>query len=285
MAVVFRRGPSKQVQMLTWDLDTNKITQGQWLKHRAYTEGADLTPDGRYLIYNAATHDPNLGTAQSYVAISKPPFFTALALYPTPDLDEGGAMFLDNHRFWVGATRAVPGGEDLLKEHGLKRIPAFPQDMQGLSPVDTPWMRRDGWALVDQREEQEFGRLAARVWVWEKPVSDGWLLQRTLTRGLCQRRAGPNGNWVWLSHELHHPESAIPLETEWADAWRGDVIFSRDGCLLRKTPDHPERVVADLTANRFEAVNAPYEGLSRMDRVAPQERSDTQWHPLDSETL
>ncbi len=45
--------------MLTWDLKSNKLTQGQWLKHRVYSEYADLSPDGRHLIYHAATHKPD----------------------------------------------------------------------------------------------------------------------------------------------------------------------------------------------------------------------------------
>jgi len=37
-AVVFRRGPSKQVRMLRWDLATDAVTPGQWLSGRIYAE-------------------------------------------------------------------------------------------------------------------------------------------------------------------------------------------------------------------------------------------------------
>jgi hypothetical protein len=47
LAVLFRRGPSKQVLQLLWNLETDEITPGQWLKARVYDERADLSPDGR----------------------------------------------------------------------------------------------------------------------------------------------------------------------------------------------------------------------------------------------
>ena len=36
-AVVFRRGPSKRVRRLRWDLATDAVTPGQWLAGRIYT--------------------------------------------------------------------------------------------------------------------------------------------------------------------------------------------------------------------------------------------------------
>jgi hypothetical protein len=36
VAVVFRRGPSKQVLLLKWNLATDKLQLGQWFKGRIY---------------------------------------------------------------------------------------------------------------------------------------------------------------------------------------------------------------------------------------------------------
>jgi hypothetical protein len=52
-AVVFRRGPSKQVCTLLWDRQMNTFTLGQWLKGRIYERRADLSPNGKYLIYKS----------------------------------------------------------------------------------------------------------------------------------------------------------------------------------------------------------------------------------------
>ena len=52
--VIFRRGPSKWVQLLKWNTDKDEITPGQWLNGRIYADRADLSPYGNYLIYFAA---------------------------------------------------------------------------------------------------------------------------------------------------------------------------------------------------------------------------------------
>ncbi len=53
-AVVFRRGPSRQVLVLRWWLGDDRIEPGQWLKGRIYERRCDLSPDGDLLIYFAA---------------------------------------------------------------------------------------------------------------------------------------------------------------------------------------------------------------------------------------
>ena len=54
LAVIFRRGPSKQVRLISWNTDTDDFEGGQWFKGRIYERRCDLSPDGRYLIYFAA---------------------------------------------------------------------------------------------------------------------------------------------------------------------------------------------------------------------------------------
>ncbi len=43
-AVVFRRGPSKQVLLCLWRTDTDEVIEGQWLKGRVYEHRCDLSP-------------------------------------------------------------------------------------------------------------------------------------------------------------------------------------------------------------------------------------------------
>jgi len=88
--IVLRRGPSRQVQLLKWDLASDKLTPGQWFKGRVYERRCDLSPDGEYLIYFAATYKPPYHT---WTAISKAPFFSALALWPKGDAWGGGGLF------------------------------------------------------------------------------------------------------------------------------------------------------------------------------------------------
>src|SRR5215475_10445604 len=84
--VIFRRGPSDWVQLVLWHTDTDKFEEGQWFHGRIYTERCDVSPDCAKLIYLAAKHyrwrtiDHEYSTA--WTAISKPPYLTALALWP-----------------------------------------------------------------------------------------------------------------------------------------------------------------------------------------------------------
>ena len=55
-AVVFRRGPSGCVCTLSWDLETDTFTMGQWLKGRIYEYRSDLSPDGELMIYFATDY-------------------------------------------------------------------------------------------------------------------------------------------------------------------------------------------------------------------------------------
>src|SRR5436309_2920689 len=95
VAVVFRRGPSKQVLMLTWDLRTDRLTEGQWFKGRVYERRCDLSPSGEHLIYFAGKHTGPLGT---WTAVSKPPNFTAELLWPKGDAWGGGGRMPTDRR-------------------------------------------------------------------------------------------------------------------------------------------------------------------------------------------
>ncbi|TGU14674.1 hypothetical protein EN799_66055, partial [bacterium M00.F.Ca.ET.156.01.1.1] len=67
--VIFRRGPSRLVQLIRWDLRTDTFEHGQWLKGRVYERRCDLSPSGELLVYFAATNRLPYG---SWTAISKP---------------------------------------------------------------------------------------------------------------------------------------------------------------------------------------------------------------------
>lgn len=78
-AVIFRRGPSRHVAVISWDLARDTFTVGQWFTGRIYERRCDLSPDGEMLVYFAAGWRRQPFT---WTAISRPPFLTALALWP-----------------------------------------------------------------------------------------------------------------------------------------------------------------------------------------------------------
>jgi hypothetical protein len=109
-AIVFRRGPSKQVMAIGWDTDKHEFRAGQWLKGRIYERRCDLSPSGEKLIYFAAKYGTKLRT---WTAVSRPPFLTALAVWPKGDAWGGGGLFEEektvqlNHR--EGERRRLEG--------------------------------------------------------------------------------------------------------------------------------------------------------------------------------
>ncbi len=46
IAVIFRRGPGRNTLMLLWNLKSDTIEAGQWIKARIYERRCDLSPDG-----------------------------------------------------------------------------------------------------------------------------------------------------------------------------------------------------------------------------------------------
>jgi hypothetical protein len=77
IAVVAATYSGRKSRIVLWHTDTDTFQHGQWLK--GGIELLDLSADGRYLGYYVQTfHKP----VQSYMAVSRPPYLTALAFIP-----------------------------------------------------------------------------------------------------------------------------------------------------------------------------------------------------------
>jgi len=79
VAVIFRRGPSRRVRMLKWNLRSDRIEEGQWIEAGVPVTRCDLSPNGELVACFVASYRRRPGT---WTAISRPPFFTALAVWP-----------------------------------------------------------------------------------------------------------------------------------------------------------------------------------------------------------
>jgi hypothetical protein len=146
-AVVFRRGPSKQILLVLWQTDTDQVYEGQWLKGRVYERRCDLSPTGKRLIYFAANYkNPYF----SWTALSQPPFLTALALWPKGDGWGGGGLFVKeneillNHR---SEEMELAEGFELPRRTSVKPFgsrPGWGED----SPIMDVRLNRDGWRRI-----------------------------------------------------------------------------------------------------------------------------------------
>jgi hypothetical protein len=118
VAVVFRRGPSKLTQVFRWDTDTDTFEPGNWFHGQLYPERGDLSPDGTKLVYFAAKHykrNRRGDFPETWTALSKPPWLTALTVWPNAGSTYyGGGLFASDTELWVnpvsGFQNAVSGG-------------------------------------------------------------------------------------------------------------------------------------------------------------------------------
>lgn len=131
VCVVFRRGPSKWVQMWRWDTETDEFTPGQWINSQVYAGESELHPSGEFLFASIRNErgSRKLGMG-SYASISRPPYFSALAVFPDygygvalPDGIEGcpDGIFEWLHGIWCNSDLGRRGwqkgdGQDVFKE-------------------------------------------------------------------------------------------------------------------------------------------------------------------------
>lgn len=260
VAVVLRRGPSKQVAMLRWDLATDEVVEGQWLSGRVYEERCDLSPNGELLVYFVGKFK---GEIPTYTAISRPPYFTALALWREVGTYGGGGRFESDRRVALASSASNLAVAEL---NGGVNIPADFEvvsmaDVRGRTQAADGGERpRHGYTTV------QTGRNAAPTetmsfvydppWIEGKasPLRAGPVLQRVLL-GMFEQ----NGPSSVHSYRLV-TEGAPPVDLgrlDWAD-WDhdGSLLYATEGRLFRRDlrSPAPPKLVADLAPLTFRRV-------------------------------
>jgi hypothetical protein len=272
IGVIFRRGPSKQVLLIKWNMEDDTFEIGQWLKARIYERRCDLSPDGEFLLYFAANWRKPY---QSWSAVSRPPYFSALALWPKGDGWGGGGQFprrssiLLNHR---ENEMALAENFSIPKWMTVAQFGAH----SGMGEDDPVWsyrLMRDGWKEVNHpyKIEKEKG---AKIWVeldppliWQKPhpiKPRDYMLQMSIL-GVKEN----DGPWYLIEHTVTGSKGYIGTigRSEWAD-WSptGDLLFSQSGCLYRLSykdgefgPIEASNQIADFSDLKFQRCEAPDE--------------------------
>lgn len=253
-AVVIRRGPSKHVCTVGWDMKTNEFTLGQWLKGRIYERRCDLSPDGNYMVYFAMNGHWESEAKGSYTAISRTPYLKAIGLWPKGDCWHGGGVFVSNTCYWLNDPYGV--SEVLKKPIELRRVKKCPfRHKYGgeCSGLYYPRLMRDGWTLNGQADE---------ITVFEKPLLDHWILKKT-AHATVEHPVGKD--CYFDEHELINTLTDATLTLphwEWADTKNQKLYWAEHGKLYTGLLDqHGFRSVNelyDLNDMRFEAIEAPY---------------------------
>jgi hypothetical protein len=265
VAIIFRRGPSKWVEIIRWDTASDSIERGHWFHGRIYQRRCDLSPDGSKLIYFASKFTGATVKDKEYTyawtAISKPPWLTALALWPKGDCWHGGGLFRDERTVWLNhkLEEAKPHPSHLPK--GLRVVPnpgAHGED----DPIYAERLTRDGWELRQAWDceyaggNRGFRTNTPEVRVRQHPSEPtiGLRMERYL-RG-------------YRYSEIFRVEGAevhrdVPLAGADAAHWdrRGRLAVLHQGRLLTAELDghriERPRVVADFTEDRPAELEAP----------------------------
>lgn len=271
VAVVFRRGPSRQVELLTWNLATDEITPGQWLKGRIYERRCDLSPDGSLLIYFAAKYETGLRT---WTAISKPPYLTALTLWPKGDAWGGGGLFNSARRIRLNhKPDEMKMAPDFRLGSSMEVVPIGEWAGHGEDdPIHGVRLERDGWRWSgEESESREHGQRSRRWITFEPPIryrkavsrAPGGVELEMSIEAIHERQ----GAWYVITYRLVAGEDVI-LDLgrlDWVDVGpQGELLFAGDGRLSRLTHDDQgrwrsgeTRTVIDLSNHRFESRIAP----------------------------
>ncbi len=258
VAVIFRRGPTAWTQMIRWNTADDTFEPGQWFRGRIYDRRSDLSPDGSLLLYFARKINGRTLADKKYTdawtAVSKPPYFTALALWPKGDCWHGGGLFFD------GRTIELNHASDRTAHHpnhapGRHLRVKFRSIVMGEDePIYTERLERDGWKLISGSRLSNF-------------ISSQEELRLKKQRGgdLCvalKRSYNTRPLRYFERFEVQNRELGLYAEVQRAD-WvdfdqRGRLIVAQDGristanlteeglvmdgCLANFTANQPEQV-------------------------------------------
>ena len=256
VGVVLRRGPANAVCSMLWDRRTDRFELGQWLRARIYERRADISPDGRHMIYFARNGRWHTATKGSWTAISRVPWLKAVVLYGKGDCWQGGGLFTSNTRYWLNGCHFGMTESRELKPDTKFRPPAhYGAECPGVYYVR---LQRCGWVLREQLSRV----VGDACTVFEKQLPHGWILRKYAH---AQTGPPPGKGCYWDEHELEHPRGPrrqVCADWEWADLDEGAVVWADKGCLYRAAVGAAglgkPRLIYDFNGMEFERRQAPY---------------------------
>jgi hypothetical protein len=261
VGVILLRGPSRWVQLIRWNTADDTLQPGQWFRGRIYRECCDLSPSGDKLIYFAAKHNKQQTADPTYTyawtAISKVPYFTALALWPNGDIRFGGGLFGDENTVWLNSMGAISQYPPDLMPHPDHRPPdsvtIVPNPIAFLS--DGTWlcyqypdyarMLRDGWTwhkdglqkVFDVLQPKDVRRQYLPRDLYRRIPKQGWWILHLRLPLIGVYKADKNESYFlhWGKSDTSTVEALDGVE--WAD-WdqRGRLVCAREGKLYETLP-------------------------------------------------
>lgn len=165
VAAILRQGPAKYMRLIYWDRRDNSFVDGQWIKNKVHPASCCLSPDGRHLCYGVTDYGRG-SEHKHYWAISRMPYFTAVALYPEDHPYEmGEAYFTDNQSYVVTykSKNIMPADPHIARvasgERASLRVKA---PKPATSPSSARFVLADAELDFDQLYHTERGKLYRR---------------------------------------------------------------------------------------------------------------------------
>lgn len=245
-------------RLVMWDSDTDEYLGGQWAKH-AVSDLLDISPDGKYVAYFSAMEE--VGQA-AFLAISRPPYVTPLALWPSHPC-AGRAFEFVSPNLWRGGAHQVtqeelPWIRDMPKAFVLPGCPAEIV-MSGAKgdppdPLETHWLDREFKKAGPRAALERFGEAAIRVYADSHRLSKskGMTLEAVAEIFPEARRT--------LRGQLHDGSSSFsnPLQCCWGPGLKLFVYDSMD--LKVFSPDYPlGKLIVDLSDQTYQHSETPEE--------------------------
>lgn len=228
VVAVLRRGPSAWAHVGKWDVAGGTYEPGAWFKGRIFPRRSDVSPDGRYLCYFAHQPTATWEYGESWVAVSRLPWLTALHAFA------GLGTWETGYRFTEDGVSDHPDDGDLPMPWGLRGI--------GRGQFLTE--RRRGWEEAPDSPERDPKdiwdvRRNARL---RKARPGGGSTLRVESVGLPGGEFGEgqavDGLRVAYSLEADGDVTLLP-DVQWAD-WDAQgrlLVATRDARLQIRDPD------------------------------------------------
>lgn len=243
LGVVLRRGPSDWARLSLWHTDSGMFEHGQWIKGRVYERRSDLSACGvlfAAFVRQSGGREIAEGMTDTWIAVSRPPWFTALALWKIGGTYCAGACFPDRNTLFLGFTDAAP---DLGALPAWLRTTARPPYVDGTPnwterTVHINRLLRDGWlAQPDPHDTRA---------IWEHPQPGGadTLMMDPRTDRDFTAFGGPHV----VEYALRTGDDIAPLgRATWAD-WdhRGRLVLAQEGRLLHRRADGALELLCDF---------------------------------------
>lgn len=163
IALILRRGPSSWYHLIKWDLKTDALEYGAWIKGRIYEDYCDISQDGRYFLYKAYQGRRwHTNYKDCYTALSTIPWLKAHLLLPIGGTYGGGGYFVDDNTILI---------------HTLSHYPPHPEhrDAKGFHLIHSTKDKAYQQSYVKYQNQHKNDGLIA-VAEWSKQLEDSSII-------------------------------------------------------------------------------------------------------------